>query len=322
MDVEESEEGNFKSVSCPETRCSTPKMEGKIPKGERGSTSSLNKKSTASTFDRITGILASFRDTRKALDESLKKNRELLEYVDGMETPRSKFSFLPSIFGRSAKINSKEVLPFHRNDLRDVREDQKNYESEEILTCITTNDLQAISTEILILEKENEPQAKNVKGASPSTKPKPLFQQHKLNNQTSNRSHKPLNANAKDYGDFDFCVIKEKSAGVKGEESGVSSAPELKHSSDESFPRRRRPINRFQNSTSHLDGERNESEARNDKNADSITRETKGACNICLCALLLSVSLIVFAVLVLLHPSVQIYIRSHILYINQLNSPV
>ena len=47
-----------------------------------------------------TGILASFRDTRKALDESLRKNRELLEYVDGMETPRSKLNFIPSLFGR------------------------------------------------------------------------------------------------------------------------------------------------------------------------------------------------------------------------------
>ena len=47
MDVEQVEEGDLKSVSCPKTRCSA--------KEKRGSTASLNKKTTISTFDRISG---------------------------------------------------------------------------------------------------------------------------------------------------------------------------------------------------------------------------------------------------------------------------
>ena len=212
-----------------------------------------------------------------------------------------------------------------------MKEDGESHDSEEKQTLITRNDLEAISSEIINLEKENETEAKNVKRASPA-KPKPVSQRHKLNNKNNNRNNpspKHSNVNtAKDYGDFDFCVAKrtlpETKGGTKNEVFATASNAQT-FNVDESFPRRRRPINGFQqNSNPGRNRSRHDSD-------DILGTETKAgtndsehniACKTCLCALLISVSLIGFALLVFLHPSVQIYIRSHIHYINPLNSPV
>ena len=57
MDVELGDDGGLKTVSWPETRCSTPMTDAKSAKEERGLTASLNKKTSVTTFDRISGTL-------------------------------------------------------------------------------------------------------------------------------------------------------------------------------------------------------------------------------------------------------------------------
>ena len=52
---EELEDGKFRSVSCPETRCPTPKNPHVTPDKERGSTTDLIAKKSTSTYDRISG---------------------------------------------------------------------------------------------------------------------------------------------------------------------------------------------------------------------------------------------------------------------------
>ena len=224
---------------------------------------------------------------------------------------------------RSAKADSKTLLPFHQNDLEGLNTGEKE-EIKDSSYLITANDLEAITTEILNLEKANEPQSKNVKGATPS-KPKPLTPKHKLN-KNNNSQKKPLNTNARDYGNFDFCVVKDKSVEAKGRKE-FSAPPEVTlNDRDESFPRRRRPVNGFQStSSSTIRSRRRRRSDSEDSREYYVIREKEAqhsTCKTCLCALLLSVSFIVLALLVFLHPSVQIYIRSHIHYINPLNSPV
>ena len=51
---EDVEGGNFKSTSCPETRCSTPKNTENSKFG-KGSTTDLTIQKSTSTFDRISG---------------------------------------------------------------------------------------------------------------------------------------------------------------------------------------------------------------------------------------------------------------------------
>lgn len=346
---EELEEGTLKSASCPGTRCSTPPKSGdEVVKVGRGSTSDLNKKIPTTTFDRISGILASFRDTRKALDESLRKNRELLEYVDGMETPRSKLNFLPSIFGRSIAKRSNVLLPVHQNDLKKTAnvanvangEDRLEEGAGEQLTRITTEDLETISTEIHNLEKRDSWEAKNVKTASPAAKPKPLphqqqqQQQHRRNNLAKTEDKWESDATTgktRDYGNFDFCVVDKKRVNVEETRRTPEVTPrEVKLPEvtlpEEAYPRRRRATNRFATTTTssksittqkHRDRSEDASVAKS-----TMTTTRFGACNLCLCSALVSILIISLAVLILLHPAVQLYLRLRTNYIHVFSPPV
>jgi len=335
---DELEDGKFRSVSCPETRCPTPKNPHETPDTERGSTTDLIVKKSTSTYDRISGILASFRDTRKALDESLRKNRELLEYVDGMETPRSKLNFIPSILGRFYKKKPDTILPVHQNDLRGTNAASKELETttDKTTPTITSEDLETITTEIHRLEKEDSFEARNVKGTSPTTKPKSFPGQQQQQQQEGKRSkhqqRKNVNvadkyAHAKDYGNFDFCVVEKKKMNLKGttpSRDELSTVDELLVA--DAFPRRRRPVNRFAASPSGDDESKyRENDSGEVKERTDSCRKTTGkvsVCNLCICSALISVALIALAVLIMLHPSVQLYLRLHTNYIHVLNPPV
>ena len=242
------------------------------------------------------------------------------------------------------------LLPIHQNDLkRDVKiagNCDVTYENTTAVaataTAITPADLETISTEIHRLEKEDSFEAINVKGASPAAKPTKssgqLPQQTPKRRPTQQRFNNLVNVTqtgvgkTRDYGNFDFCVVEKKKLNVDGNRlecaltPGVSPPGETRI--EEAFPRRRRTTNRFANAPSSSDA------VGWNEDVKEKTRIEKGmlqprenaskfsACNLCFCSALISLTFISLAVLILIHPTVQLYLKLNMSYIHVLNPPV
>ena len=224
------------------------------------------------------------------------------------------------------------ILPVHQNDLKAAKPETNSSAANSATPTITSEDLQTISTEIHKLEKEDSFESKNVKTVSPASKPKSFNgKQQQQRDRRAKHQLKSFIANdqyakAKDYGNFDFCVVEKKKKTTNLEEERRSITPDRAMVEEEAFPRRRRPVNGFI-SARHEERivhrrERDSSKEKKETARHSTNQSGFSAGNLCLCSALIALALIASAVFVMLHPAIQIYLRLHTSYIHVLNPPV
>ena len=239
------------------------------------------------------------------------------------------------------KKDTGAILPVHQNDLKGSNGNREKENCNVVANpttttsspTVTTEDLETITMEIHKLEKEDFFEAHNVKEGSPTAKPKsfpssPSVRKPKqrLNNFVAVTE---MSANAKDYGNFDFCVVEKKKLNVargQSPRSNSSLSPEMGNFVEDSFPRRRRPNNRFSaavanDRTMETNGDDDDPQRKRKNQIGQLNESKSRACKLCLCSALISVTLIAMAVIIMLHPSVQLYLRLRTNYIHVFAPP-